>query len=85
MGSVKSGVTLLLVVPFSSVKVSLKVRVNDKASKYTICVAVPFNVCNFIKRRLQHRCFRVNIAQFLRTTIMKNIFKRQVLIETALK
>ena len=85
MGSVKSGVTLLLVVPFSSVKVSLKVRGNDKASKYTICVAVPFNVGNFIKKRLQHRNFPVNIAQFLRTTIMKNIFKRQVLIETALK
>ena len=24
--------------------------------------------CDFIKRRLQHRCFPVNIAKFLRTT-----------------
>ena len=26
-------------------------------------------VCNFIKKRLQHRCFPVNIAEFL-----KNLF-----------
>ena len=25
--------------------------------------------CNFIKKRLQHRCFPVNIAKFLRTVI----------------
>ena len=29
--------------------------------------------CNFIKKRLQHRCFPVNIAKFLRTPILKNI------------
>ena len=28
-------------------------------------------VCNFIKKRLQHRCFLVNIAKFLRTLILK--------------
>ena len=27
-----------------------------------------FQDCNFIKMRLQHRCFPVNIAKFLRTT-----------------
>ena len=25
------------------------------------------NACNFFKKRLQHRCFAVNIAKFLRT------------------
>ena len=31
---------------------------------------------NFIKKRLQHRCFPMNIAKFLRTTILKNICER---------
>ena len=29
--------------------------------------------CNFIKKRLQDRCFPVNTAKFLRTPILKNI------------
>ena len=33
-------------------------------------------VCNCIKKRLQHRCFPVNIAKFLRRTILKNSCKR---------
>ena len=32
-----------------------------------------FQVPNFIKKRLQHRCFHGNFAKFLRTTILKNI------------
>ena len=32
--------------------------------------------CNFIKKRLQHKCFPVNIAKFLRTPVLNNIFKR---------
>ena len=32
--------------------------------------------CNFIKKRLQHRRFPVNIAKFLRTIILKNICER---------
>ena len=28
---------------------------------------------NFIKKRLQHKCFPVNIAKFLRTPLLKNI------------
>ena len=31
--------------------------------------------CNFIKKRLQHRCFPVNIVEFLRTLILKNIYE----------
>ena len=33
---------------------------------------------NFIKKRLQNRCFPVNIANFLRTFIMKNTCKQQL-------
>ena len=32
--------------------------------------------CNFIKKRLQHRCFPVKFAKFLRIPILKNICKR---------
>ena len=35
--------------------------------------------CNFIKKRLQHRCFPVKFAKFLRTTNLKNICKRLLL------
>ena len=35
--------------------------------------------CNFIKKRLQHRYFSVNIAKFLRITILKNICERLLL------
>ena len=31
---------------------------------------------NFIKKWLQHRCFPVNIAKFLRTPVVKNICER---------
>ena len=34
---------------------------------------------NFIKKRLRHRCFPVNIAKFLSTPILKNICKRLLL------
>ena len=32
--------------------------------------------CNFIKKRLQHGCFPMNIAKFLRTPVLKNICER---------
>ena len=35
--------------------------------------------CNFIKKRLQHRCFPVNIAKFLRAPILKNTCQRLLL------
>ena len=34
---------------------------------------------HIIEKRLQHRCFPVNIAKFLRTPIFKNICKRLLL------
>ena len=35
--------------------------------------------CNVIKKRLQDRSFFVNIAKFLRTTVLKNICERLLL------
>ena len=35
--------------------------------------------CNFIKKRLQHRCFLDNTAKFLRTAILRNICERLLL------
>ena len=35
-----------------------------------------FQSCNFIKKRVQHRCFPVTIAKFLRTSVLKNICER---------
>ena len=35
--------------------------------------------CNFIKKRLQLRCFPLNFAKFLRTPILKNIYERLLL------
>ena len=35
--------------------------------------------CNFIKKRLQYRCFPVNIAKFLWTSILNNICERLLL------
>ena len=36
-------------------------------------------VCNFIKMRLQHKCFSVKYAKFLRTLIVKIICERLLL------
>ena len=35
--------------------------------------------CNFIKKRLQHRCFPAKFAKFLRTPILENICERLLL------
>ena len=35
--------------------------------------------CNFNKKRLQHRCFPVNNAKCLSTTILKDIYQRLLL------
>ena len=37
--------------------------------------------CNFIKKRLQYKCFPVNIAKFFRPSILKNICERLLLDE----
>ena len=38
--------------------------------------AVGLLACDFIKKRLRHRCFPVKFAKFLRTPILKNICER---------
>ena len=38
-----------------------------------------FQVCNFIKKRLQHRCFHGSFAKFLRVPILKNIYEQVIL------
>ena len=35
--------------------------------------------CYFIKKKLQHRCFPLNIVQFLKTYVLKNICERLLL------
>ena len=39
-------------------------------------------IWNFIKKRLQHRCFPVNIAKCLRTPILKNMYEKLLLTLT---
>ena len=46
------------------------------------CFFSDLQACNFIKKRLQHRCFPVNIGTFLRTPIFKNICDRLLLYLT---
>ena len=38
-----------------------------------------FKICNFLKKRLQHRCFPVNIAEFLSTLILMKICEQLLL------
>ena len=56
---------------------SIKKAVLKNFAKFT---GKQLKACNFIKKRLQHRCFPVNIAKFLRTPILKNICKPLLLI-----
>ena len=41
--------------------------------------AADLRECTFIKKELQHSCFPVNFAKFLRAPILKNICERLVL------
>ena len=42
-------------------------------SKSLLNKVVDRKACNFIKKRLQHRCFPVNIGKFFKKPILKNI------------
>ena len=52
---------------------------------FQICIRVPLKICeiaqenNFIKKRLQHRCFPVKFCKFLKAPILKNTFERLLL------
>ena len=56
-------------------------------SQENTCVGAPFHkvtglvACNFIKKRLQDRCFPVNIAKFLRTPWPTKIHGRNAKFE----
>ena len=56
-------------------KVFLKIL---QISQENTCVRVFLIKCvkNFVKKRLQHRCFPVKFAEFLRTLILKNMCER---------
>ena len=43
---------------------------------FAIFIGKHLQSCNFIKKRLQHRCFSVYIVKFLRTPALKNICER---------
>ena len=45
-------------------------------SLFLILVLQP---CNYIKKQLQHRCFPLNIAEFWRTSNLKNICEQLLL------
>ena len=44
----------------------------DSHQRFSIKRGV-LQACNFIQKRLKHRCFPLNFAKFLRTLILKNI------------
>ena len=48
---------------------------NPSVLKCLINKVAGFEACNFINKRLQHRCFPMNIAKFLKTPILKNIIE----------
>ena len=35
--------------------------------------------CNFVLKRLQHKCFPVNISKFVKTPILQNIYEWPIL------
>ena len=55
---------------------------NRLSLTFTVFIEVRnLKACNFIKKRLQHRCFPVKCAKFLRIPpILKNIYERLLLI-----
>ena len=57
-------------------------RVSQDSQEKNLCCSLSIRklqAFNLIKKRLQHRCFPVNVANFLRTPILKNICKRLLL------
>ena len=54
-------------------------------SQENTCLESLFNnvqTCNFIKKILQHWCFPMKFAEFLRTSSLKNICKRLLLLDS---
>ena len=60
----------------------LKIGVLKKFANFIgkhLCLS-RLKACNFIKKKLQHKCFPVDILKFLRTPILKNIYEWLLLI-----
>ena len=48
--------------------------IHKKAHGWSLfLMKLQLEACNFIKKKLQHRCFSINIAKFIRTHILKNL------------
>ena len=60
-------------------KLLLKLRTGKYDYRSLFNKVIGHQTCNFIKKRLQYRCFPVNFAKFLGTCILKNIYKRLLL------
>ena len=82
---------LLVLYRRSHQRCSIKRGVLNFFSKFTgkyVCQSLFFNKaaglrlqpCNFIKKRLWHRCFPVNFVKFLRTPFLQNTFERLLLL-----
>ena len=48
--------------------------------KFLFNIVAALKACNFIKKKLQHRCFPVNIAKFLRTPVFTKHLRWLLLI-----
>ena len=42
------------------------VKLQETPTQVFSCKCCEIKACNFIKKRLQHKCFTVNVASFLR-------------------
>ena len=52
---------------------------NFSSIKNAELLKMGLKACNFVKKRLQHRCFPVKFSKFLRTPILKNICEQLLL------
>ena len=61
----------------SKTKHILKILRCSHCKIFNVCLAT--EACNVIKKKLHHSFFPVNIAKFLRTPVLKNIYERLLL------
>ena len=61
----------------SSPEVLFKISQNlqeNTCARVSFLIKLQASGCNFIKKRLWHRCFPVNFANFLKTPFLQNTF-----------
>ena len=66
----------LLAWNFKNFKKFHKIQKKIPVSEFLFWWRCRLEVCNFIKNRLQHRCFPVKFAKFSTTPILKNTYRR---------